>query len=166
MTRTNRPLPGWEASDCTPLTRSTAFFSLDEPNYPEIADSSLPSNKELHQTAHDVLEALGRIGELPGKCKRCGEHFAGKICEFKVSIIFNKGDGETPEIITLCRNCYIDTTLPAPKPEDDHQLKVVRFMHEQGSTQTQIASTLGMSQGTVSRILNRPKTALHDRYKQ
>lgn len=166
MPHTNRPLPGWEPSDCAPLTRSTAFVSLDEPNYPEIADSSLPSDKELHEAARDVYESLGRIGELPGACKTCGERFAGGISEWKATICVNKGDGGDPEITTLCRDCYIDTSLPAPSSEDDHQLKVVRYMHEQGATQTQIASTLGMGQGTVSRILNRPKTILRVRYKQ
>jgi hypothetical protein len=153
MTSNLRPFSGWEHSDCAPLTKSPDFISLDEP----IADNSIPTNPELCRQLREIYEALGQLGEVPGACD-CGHRFKGDLSEFKVTIIFNKGDGaETPEIKTLCKECCIDCGLPAPNPEDDHQTKVVLFMRDQGSTQVEIAKALNMSQSTVSRIITRDR---------
>lgn len=148
----SHPLPGWEASDPRPLVSAPGFVGLDTPQAADLADHSISANPELLEAAREVYEGLGRIGELPGNCK-CGQTFKGLPTEFKVSMIVNKGDGADPEIITLCRECYVCSGAPAPMPEDDHETKVARFMVEQGATQVEIASALGLSQSKVCRLL-------------
>lgn len=153
----DRALLGWEASDPAPLTSTSKFTSLGD--IPDPAESGIPRDPDMYAAARDVYEALGRIGELPGKCKTCPARFKGDPGEFKVSIIVNKGDGEDPEVYTICRSCYAGTNMPVPPGEDDHEVKLVRFMSAQGSNQTEIAQALGFSQPKVSRILKQLKSA-------
>jgi hypothetical protein len=172
MTNSPHRYSGWEASDIVPLSYSpevkrekVTIDSSDDPNRPEITDPN--ASTALVTTLREIHEALGLIGEVRGQCKLCPTRFRGSLDEFKVTIIINKGDGDdNPEVITLCKACYIDSGFPAPDPEDDHESKRVKFMSDQGATQIAIKDALGISQSKVSRILSRLKGSPPPTYKQ
>jgi len=155
---TSNPPAGWENDPIRPLSSKPNFQCLDNPGAPGIADPNQPKDPELFATAQTVLEAVSRIHDLPTQCD-CGAHFRGVSTECRYSIISQQGDGSTPIVRTLCSSCYDKYGLPTPPPEEDFQVKLVRFAHEAGSTQKEIAVLYGLSQSTVSRILKRVKTA-------
>jgi Homeodomain-like domain len=148
------PPEGWENDPIRPLSSKPNFRSLDAPGNSRIADPNQPKDPELFTTAQVVLEAISRIHDLPAECL-CGARFQGLATERRYSIVCQEGDAHAPEVRTLCGFCYDKCGLPEPKPDEDHETKLVRFAHEGGSTQKQIAAMFGLSQPTVCRILKR-----------
>jgi len=152
------PPIGWEHDDVRPLSSKPNFHSIDIPGNPGLADPNQPKDPELFATAQVVLEAVSRIHDLPARCD-CGERFQGVPSERRYTLIGQQGNGADPEVRTVCGTCYDRLRLPAPTPEEDYETKLVRFAHDGGATQKQIAAMFGLSQSSVCRILKRIKLA-------
>ncbi len=144
---------GWVEDDPNPLSRDHKIVPLDSKYTADLEDSSIPQDRQIYLDAETTLEAMSRIFYLPASCTGCGQMTGGNDDR---AMLLIKAGGVCEPVRAFHLRCFGELDQFRPPENESREDKIWR-LRSQGLTETEIATEIGTSQPTVSRLLSKSR---------